>query len=122
MLLNAATLCGDTPVPLDSDWRWQKGLSEASVPDPTAWRQLGFDDGSWSSGLAPFWYGDAQPAPGIELADMMGGYTGIFLRRTFVVNYPADVSSLIQGAQSDDGFIGWINGREVARFNMPVGG
>jgi hypothetical protein len=39
-------------IPPDSTWRYQKGTSEASSPDAAAWRQLGFDDSTWSSGQA----------------------------------------------------------------------
>jgi hypothetical protein len=52
---------------------------------------------------------------------MRGGYTCLFLRRAFFVAHPAEISELQLGAVSDDGFIAWINGTEVARFNMPAG-
>jgi hypothetical protein len=108
-------------VPLDTTWRFQNGLSEASSPDTTAWRALGFDDSSWAELPAPFWYGDVQPAPGTELTDMRNNYRCVFLRKTFAVGNPGDLSSLTLGAQSDDGFVAWINGHEVGRFNMPGG-
>ncbi|RME94270.1 MAG: hypothetical protein D6766_06270, partial [Verrucomicrobia bacterium] len=106
---------------MDAEWRWRKGLGEASQPDITAWRQLDFDDSSWDVGPAPFWYGERLPSPGTELPDMRGGYTCIFMRRTFEIANPADVETLTLGAHSDDGFVAWINGVEVARFNMPDG-
>lgn len=108
-------------VPLDTTWRFLAGTTEASAPDTTAWRQVSFDDSSWTNLPAPFWYGDVQPAPGTELPLMRYNYRCAFTRREFVVTNPADVSALTLGAQSDDGFIAWINGREVARFNMPLG-
>jgi hypothetical protein len=45
----------------------------------------------------------------------------VFLRHSFTIVSPGDLRSLTLGAQSDDGFVAWINGREVARFNMPGG-
>lgn len=69
----------------------------------------------------PFWYGDVQPEPGTELIDMRGNYTCIFLRRTFTVDRPASITALRLDLLSDDGCIVWINGVEVARFNMPEG-
>lgn len=113
-------------IPADAEWRYFKGTAEASSPDTTAWRQAGFDDSSWASGQAAFFY-EHDPASGTaytghtELADMFGGYTCVFLRKTFVLGDPSNISQLDLTAESDDGFIAWINGQEVARFHMPDG-
>lgn len=111
----------ETLSPLGAEWRWLKGLEEASRPDTTAWRAVNFDDSSWSLGPAPFWYGESLSLPGTDLPDMQGGYTCVFMRRAFELTHPSDVQTLTLGAHSDDGFVAWINGREVARFNMPDG-
>ncbi|MCS7090320.1 MAG: lamin tail domain-containing protein [Limisphaera sp.] len=108
-------------IPPAAPWRWLKGTNEASRPDPTWWRMLEFDDSTWPVASMPFWYGDRQPDPGTELTDMRSNYTCIFLRRTFTVTNPAAVHGLRLYALSDDGFIAWLNGVEVARFNMPGG-
>jgi len=112
--------------PTASTWKFFKGYSEASSPDPSAWREIGFNDSSWDSGLAPFYYENQPGSAGAYtgntlLDDMFGGYTCIFMRKTFVVTNVADFSELQLHSFSDDGFIAWINGREVARFNMPGG-
>ena len=110
----------------DTEWRYVLGRSEASPGDPTAWRQPSFDDSTWAIGQAPFYYDD-QPTSATaytgntQLTDMRGSYTCIFLRKHFTINNPSDVQSLELASFSDDGFIAWINGREVARFNMPAG-
>lgn len=109
-VLKAATLFD-----FGAAWRWRKGTAEASAPDPAAWRQSRFDDRTWSQGPAPFFYGEALT--GTELPDMRGGYSTLYLRRTFVVGNPAEISALTLRALSDDGFVAWINGREVVRFN-----
>jgi hypothetical protein len=122
-----AALCFVAPlraaelVALDTDWRFQDGLSEASTPDTTAWRELAFNDTGWALLPAPFWYGDVQPAPGTELTDMRYNYRCVFLRKSFTISSPGDIRSFTLGAQSDDGFIAWINGWKVAQFNMPEG-
>jgi hypothetical protein len=113
-------------VPQNSTWRFFKGSSEASTPDVTTWRQLGFDDSAWPTSQAAFYY---ENQPGSQtaytgntvLGDMFGRYTCIFLRKTFVLTNPSDVRALQVAGLSDDGFIAWINGQEVARFNMPAG-
>lgn len=104
---------------LGATWRWRKGTSEASLPDSAAWRQLDFDDSAWGQGPAPFFYGEALI--GTELTDMRGSYTSVYLRRAFVIANPAEIASLTLRALSDDGFVAWINGQVVARFNVPEG-
>lgn len=108
-------------VSLGDDWRFLPGVVEATPSNPAAWRAAGYDDSSWDSLSAPFWYGEVQPEPGTELVDMNGNYASVFLRRTFDVTNPGAVEFLELGAQSDDGFIAWLNGVEIARFNMPLG-
>ena len=124
--LIAFSVLGGVLVPPDSSWRFYKGLSEASSPDTTAWRLLAFDDSAWPVSQAAFYY-ENQPTStnaytgNTVLSDMDGNYTCIFMRKTFVLNNPYDAAALQVAALSDDGFIAWINGQEVARFNMPAG-
>jgi len=40
----AISSSGAVIFPTDSDWAFLKGFSEASSPDPTAWREVNFDD------------------------------------------------------------------------------
>jgi len=100
-------------------WRYMKGTSEASSPDRTAWRAVGFNDASWAEGRVPIYYG--ENLDGTLLEDMRGSYTSVFLRREFTVVNPEAFGELILRAISDDGFICWINGKEFARYNMPEG-
>jgi len=106
--------------------RYWKGTTEASTaPDTKAWRSNFFNDASWTSGITPFWYdatGDSSTLPGgTQLNDMRNTYTCIFLRQTFTVTNTAEISALRLGALCDDGFIAWINGAEVYRYNVPAG-
>jgi len=52
---------------------------------------------------------------------MQNNYLCIFLRQTFTVNNPAEISTLQLGAIVDDGFVAWINGTEVQRVGVPGG-
>ena len=119
-------LHADVLIATNSTWRYFKGLAEASNPDTTAWRQVGFDDSGWASGLSAFYYenqpGSANAYTGnTVLTDMDGHYTCLFMRRAFVVSNLLDFVSLQLVALSDDGFVAWLNGQEIARFNMPAG-
>ncbi|MCI0748489.1 MAG: lamin tail domain-containing protein, partial [Verrucomicrobia subdivision 3 bacterium] len=102
----------------NSEWRYLKGTAEASTPS-TAWRTNGFPDGTWTVANAPFYYG--EPLSGTLLNDMNGQYSCVFLRKTFSVANPAQITGMELHSQCDDGFIAWINGVEVARFNMAGG-
>src|SRR5436190_8154184 len=108
-----------TIFPTNSVWKYLKGFSEASSPDSTAWRGTTFDDGSWAAGTAPFYYGESLS--GTLLGDMQNNYTCVFLRRNFVVTNQYEFGTMTLSARCDDGYIAWINGVEVARYNMPAG-
>ena len=111
----------------DAFYQYFKGLSEASQPID-AWRQLDFDDSSWSMGQAPFYYDqDNGPPPNPAytgntlLSDMQNNYTVVYLRTKFVVDNPDAVTNLTLRYQNDDGFIAWINGVEIGRSHVPSG-
>src|SRR5581483_5758859 len=46
------------------------------------------------------------------------GYLTVYTRKSFVINSPADVDSLILTLDYDDGFVAYLNGTEVARMNV----
>ena len=107
----------------NANWQFIKGLAEASTP-ADAWRAPAFDDAGWSNAPTPFYYGDpynTAEIPGTLLSDMQNNYTSIYLRRQFTVANLSAVTNLLLTAQSDDGFLAWINGVEVVRFNLPAG-
>jgi hypothetical protein len=104
----------------NATWLFFKGTAEASTPIDV-WRQAVFDDSSWSNALAPFYYGDPYNSaanPGTLLSDMQGVYSSIYLRKPFVVANLSAITNLFLSAQSDDGFIAWLNGTEAARVNV----
>ena len=103
-----------------STWLYLPGLAEASTPAPD-WREVDFDDDTWTASDAPFGYGD--PPLGTDLAalqpPMRSNYLSLFLRKTFDVGDAGRVDSLEVDVNYDDGFILWINGVELIRPNMP---
>ncbi|MBM3848224.1 MAG: hypothetical protein FJ405_18300, partial [Verrucomicrobia bacterium] len=108
--------------PTNSIWRYFKGVTEASIPDRTAWRAYSFNDSAWPEGQAPFYF-DSGPLSGrytgnTELTDMQDSYNHVFLRRRFTVDDPALVYALKIRFQVDDGFVMWVNGRELYRQNV----
>ncbi len=81
------------------------------------WMQQGYDDSGWSEGNAPFRYGDGTG--GTVLTDMAQSYSTLFLRTGFLASSVDFLSEIQLTIDYDDGFIIWINGREVLRRNAP---
>jgi hypothetical protein len=103
-------------IPDSAQWRYFKGTQEPS-PTQGAWRQIGFDDGSWLVGTTAIGYGETFIVT--ELGDMRGKYTTIYLRKTFQVTDLNAIKSLRLEAKYDDGVNVWINGGYVAGGNVP---
>jgi hypothetical protein len=106
-------------VPEKSTWKYFKGTVAPSSP-ATAWRAPGFNDAAWLNGAAPIYYGENLGA-GTVLNDMRNGYTTFFTRKSFNVPNAAEVARLKMRIFIDDGYIVWINGQEVARYNVSAG-
>jgi len=106
-------------VPSTAGWRHRPGTTEASTPDTAAWRFPGFSDASWASGVLPLFYG--EDLSGTLITGMQNQYTTYFARIRFNLASAADVRDALLRVACDDGFVAWINGQEVARYNMPEG-
>lgn len=94
----------ECPASAESEWRYLAPQG-ALFQD---WRTIGFDDGEWPTGMGSIGYGDGDDATEVE-ADV------VFMRKTFSV---ADPEELIHGwlaVDYDDGYVAFLNGREVAR-------
>lgn len=112
-----------TLVQSNANWRFLKGFAEASSP-MSAWRAPAFDDSGWSNSAAPFFFGDPYTNAsnrGTLLSDMNSNYVSIYLRQEFNVESRGSITGLLLNHQSDDGFIAWLNGVEVLRYNVPSG-
>src|SRR4051812_24341305 len=109
---------GEILLPLNSLWKYKKGTAEVSNP-LQVWRESGFYDAIWQTGLAPIYYGETF-ASGTAISDMRNSYTTLFLRNEFAISNPTNIDRLALRVLIDDGYIVWINGTEVARFNVPA--
>src|SRR4051812_8320990 len=127
----STSLCADVVfAPTNTIWKMFKGFTEGSSPDATAWRQIDFDDRTWSKGPAPFYYTstpteppfyDGGPVTGTVITDMLNNYTCLFIRKSFVISNAVASGAVTVQVAADDGFIAWLNGVEVGRTNMPTG-
>ena len=107
---------GQAFLPPGSSFRYLKG-SEAANLD-AGWMAPGFDDSGWSTGDAPFRFGDADG--GTLLSDMQYNYSSIYLRGNFTATNMALISQVLLSVDYDDGFIIWMNGKQVLSINAPA--
>ena len=101
----------------DALWRYRKGTSEP----PADWRSASFaEDGSWQTGQTSIGYGDNDDKT--PLADMLNGYSSVYLRRAFTIASAEEMPArLTLGVYVDDGAVVWINEHEVGRVSVPSG-
>ena len=101
----------------NSPYAFFKGVELPSEP-LDAWLKPGFDDSGWFQELyTPFSYGESLGF-GTILEDMQDNYTTFLLRHSFDIQDPEKITGLVVNAAIDDGFIAWINGREILRVNV----
>ncbi|MBN2354907.1 CotH kinase family protein [candidate division KSB1 bacterium] len=89
-------------------WRYQIG----SVSIPAHWAQADFNDNSWQTGATGIGYGDGDDAT------LVPSVISVFARRLFTLTDPAAVLGLVLHIDYDDGFVAYLNGREIARANI----
>jgi len=98
-------------VPKVATWSWSTELGLGS-----AWREPWFDASAWSSGSAPFGYGET----GLGTVTVGNVLRTTFVR-TFSVNDVHELSGLVLRVRRDDSMIVYLNGEEIARDNLPGG-
>jgi len=91
-----------------------------------AWPMLGFNDSSWSNGLAELGYGDSADGRPEKTSigygpDVNNKYITTYFRRAFNVTDRTTFRSLTLRVMRDDGVVIYLNGSEVFRNNMPGG-
>ncbi len=99
-----------------SQYKYLKGNAAASLA--TDWMSTGFSDSAWTTGNAPFHYGDG--IGGTELNDMENNYTTLYLRSSFTASNISKIQDVSFTVDYDDGFAIWINGHEVLSNYAPA--
>ena len=107
-----------TLVSRGAQWRYLDNGSNQG----TAWRNPGFNDGSWASGAAQLGYGDNDEATTVSFGpDGNNKFVTTYFRKTFDVTGADQFTGLTLQLVRDDGAVVYLNGTEVARPNMPAG-
>lgn len=100
---------------------WQNGV--ARIGSGPTWYQSAYADDYWSSGPGGFGYGDGDDATVLN-TDMQGVTPSLYLRKVFTVSGADagrnDALELI--IDYDDGFVAYLNGKEIARKNLGAPG
>lgn len=88
------------------------GAFRYSVSPDTAWKDTAFIDSHWPTGTGAIGYGNNDDETVIPAA------ASVFVRKTFTISDTSAIDQLYILAHFDDGFVAYINGFEVARYNM----
>ena len=91
----------------NAQWKYLVG-----APAPAAWNKPVFDAAGWKIGEAGFGYGDDLQKTTLP---MQGKHTAVYIRTEFQVPNPAQIKKLALGINYDDGFVAYLNGKEVVR-------
>jgi len=87
-----------------------------SQPVDAQWIEAGFDDVLWMEGTGGVGFGDDDDNTVIDPC------ISVFCRYVFTVADPGVISQLVLDVDFDDGFVAYLNGTEVGRFNMGPAG
>ncbi len=105
-------------VPAGATWSFFRGKGPAGTPGD-AWRQIDFDESRWETGPAGFGFGDNDDATILD--DMLDRYATVYIRQEFPIASITPNAAVELTIDYDDGFIAYLNGKEVARRGMPAG-
>jgi hypothetical protein len=105
-------------VTASSVWKY---LDQGS-DEGTAWRAPDFNDQAWDRGAGKLGYGDSDVVTSVGFGgNPTNKYATTYFRRTFEVAGVDTLGALTLGLRYDDGAIVYLNGREIARYNLPEG-
>jgi len=99
-------------IPSGADWTYLAG----SAPRGLDWTRLGFDAAGWSMGKAAFGFGEGSYRT--DLRSVRHKSTSVYLRKEFQIPQADRVTEMGLWIDYQDGFIAYLNGREVARVGV----
>lgn len=99
-------------IPKNAEWRY---LASAH-PQGSSWTRPEFDAGGWSTGRAPFGFGDGEFMTRLSASPRQA--PALYLRKEFQIAQGDAVTELGLSINYSHGLIVYVNGREVARSNI----
>jgi len=103
----------ETIIDWGDDWKYLLGTSEP----PSTWKNIGFNDQTWSVGSSGFGYGDNDDSTIVP-----SSINSVYVRKTFNVQDVNDIFAVVLHVDYDDGFVAYLNGVEIARANIGTAG
>ena len=110
------TIATNTLLAIEGSWSFDDSGADLG----TAWRDPGYDDSGWRSGAALFFQEDA-PLPASKGTALTPGRVTYYFRSSFAFTDEVNGARLQLRAIIDDGAVGYLNGGEIFRINMPSG-
>ncbi len=95
-----------------SSWKYVVG----SAAIDTNWRNLSFNQASWSSGNGGIGYGDGDDATVVPVC------ASVMMRKTFTITDTSQILKVVFMMDYDDAFVAYLNGVEIARSNIGFSG
>lgn len=111
-VMNAPPVEYKVLIPKNADWQYLAG----EHPQGPGWTRQDFDASKWKRGPAGFGFSNVQPRT--ELPRERGKPSSIYLRREFTIEQADRVTELGLMVDYRDGFVAYLNGREVARLGV----
>ena len=103
-------------VAMDGAWRF----NDTGADLGQAWRETGFDDSSWAAGPGAFFQTDSV-LPATKNTPLAPGRITYYFRTPFVLTGDLARVRFELRPLVDDGAVGYVNGTEAFRVNMPAG-
>ena len=109
---NAATApTSSTLVSSNSAWRY----NDLGLDLGVGWHAPGYEDGSWSNGVAQLGFGDGDEATVMRRTNTSGVIIAYYFRQKFVVANQAAITNLSMWLLRDDGGVVYLNDIEAYR-------
>lgn len=110
----ALTKAGTPLIAPGSEWQYLAGAKPAY-----GWQEPNFSGPDWLTGKAGFGYSDSDDATLIP--NMRNQFRYLCIRREFEIPAGGNPARLLLRISYDDGFIAYLNGRELHRVNAETG-
>ncbi|MEM9887448.1 MAG: CotH kinase family protein [Bacteroidota bacterium] len=102
----------ETVVFAEDNWNYFVGTSAPA----SNWNQSNFDASIWQEGQGGFGYGDEDDN------SIIPNTLSVYLIKKFKLNSLTNIEKFLLDADFDDGFVAYLNGQELTRYNMGVFG
>jgi hypothetical protein len=98
----------ETAVTANTQWKYYAAVA---APD-TNWRNLSFNDASWSTGRGGIGFGDGDDSTVVSQG------RAVVMRKTFTIADTSQIVNAILNIDYDDGYVAYLNGVEISRNNI----